>query len=136
MRVRFESDRLTVVEDYAHHPAELAGSLDWLRRRYPGRHLRVLFQPHRYARLEKYLPRFVEELQKADSAIVTPVFAAWSETGPVGGRELAAASGARYLEPPWEGIAAAALEPCPGRALLLAVIGAGDIEQVFHYLPR
>lgn len=64
MRVRFESDRLTVVEDYAHHPAELAGSLDWLRHRYPGRHLRVLFQPHRYARLESIFPALSKNFKK------------------------------------------------------------------------
>ncbi len=136
MRVRFQSEQLTVIEDYAHHPAELASSLGWLRSRYPEHHLRVLFQPHRYARLEKYFPRFTEELKRADSAIVTPVFAAWSETGPVGGRELAASAGARYLEPPWEQVAGEALEPCGSHPLLLAVIGAGDIEQVFRHLPR
>ena len=78
-----------------------------------------------------------DELGKADSVIVTPVFAAWSETGPVSGADLAAATGAkaRYLEGGWPEIAQKALEYDGAAPLLLAVIGAGDIEQIFHWLP-
>ena len=69
--------------------------------------------------------------------IVTPVFAAWSETGPVSGAGLAAAIGAkaRYLECGRPEIAQKALEYDGAAPLLLAVIGAGDIEQIFHWLP-
>lgn len=137
MAVRFQSERVTVIEDYAHHPTELASSIGTLRAGYPGHHLRVVFQPHRYARLQKYLPRLAAELAKADSAIVVPVFAAWCESGPVGGAELAAAAGAgaRYLDAEWKAIAEAALDYRGTRPLLLAVIGAGDIEHIFEYLP-
>lgn len=137
MATRFQSERVTVIEDYAHHPTELASSIGTLRAGYPGHHLRVVFQPHRYARLQKYLPRLAAELAKADSAIVVPVFAAWCESGPVGGAELAAAAGAgaRYLDAEWKAIAEAALDYRGTRPLLLAVIGAGDIEHIFEYLP-
>ena len=137
MATRFQSERVTVIEDYAHHPTELASSIGTLRAGYPGHHLRVVFQPHRYARLRKYLPQLAAELAKADSAIVVPVFAAWCESGPVGGAELAAAAGAgaRYLDAEWKAIAEAALDYRGTRPLLLAVIGAGDIEHIFEYLP-
>lgn len=137
MSVHHNSGTLTVIEDYAHHPTELANSIEALRLAYPGHHLRIVFQPHRYARLHKYLPQLAAELAKADSAIVTPVFAAWCETGPSGGADLAAAAGehVRYLDGCWEEIARAALDYAGERPLLLAVIGAGDIEQIFHYLP-
>ncbi|MBS5531777.1 hypothetical protein KH017_13390 [bacterium] len=137
MAARFQSERVTVIEDYAHHPTELASSIGTLRAGYPGHHLRVVFQPHRYARLRKYLPQLAAELAKADSAIVVPVFAAWCESGPVGGAELAAAAGAgaRYLDAEWKAIAEAALDYRGTRPLLLAVIGAGDIEHIFEYLP-
>ena len=97
----------------------------------------MVFQPHRYARLAKYLPELAAELAGADSVIVTPVFAAWSETGPISGADLAAAIGAkaRYLETGWPEIARKALEYGGAAPLLLAVIGAGDIEQLFRWLP-
>ena len=137
MSGHYASERLLVYEDYAHHPAEVASSIAAFRGRFPRCHLRVVFQPHRYARLAKYLPELAAELGKADSVIVTPVFAAWSETGPVSGADLAAATGAkaRYLEGGWPEIAQKALEYDGAAPLLLAVIGAGDIEQIFHWLP-
>lgn len=137
MSAHCNSDTLTVIEDYAHHPTELANSIEALRLAYPEHHLRIVFQPHRYARLHKYLPQLAAELAKADSAIVTPVFAAWCETGPSGGADLAAAAGerVRYLDGSWEEIARTALDYTGERPLLLAVIGAGDIEQIFRHLP-
>ena len=137
MSIRFSSVELTVIEDYAHHPTELASSIGTLRLSYPTHHLRIVFQPHRYARLQKYLPQLAAELAKADSAIVTPVFAAWCETGPSGGAELASAAGGHvhYLDGSWEQTARAALDYRGERPLLLAVIGAGDIEQIFNDLP-
>ena len=137
MVVRHDSPELTVVEDYAHHPSEIAAALTLLRRKYPDRHLRVLIQPHRYARLEYFFDGFVNKLAKADSVLVTPVFAAWSESGKVDGAALAAAlPNARYVSSDWEEIARVAVAPpCPAQPLLLAVLGAGDIERVFKYLP-
>ena len=138
MTVRHDSPELTVIEDYAHHPSEIAASIGLLRRRYPEHHLRVLIQPHRYARLEYFFDGFKRELAKADSVLVTPVFAAWSESGKVDGAALAAAlPNAQYVSSDWEKTARVSVAPpCPDRPLLLAVLGAGDIEQVFKHLPN
>ena len=138
MNVRRRSDELTIVEDYAHHPSEIAAALDLLRHEFPGYHLRVLIQPHRYARLEYFFDGFKRELARADSVLILPVFAAWSESGKVDSRDLAAAiPGARYLSGDWKTVAEAALPPLPDRKpLLLAVLGAGDVERVFEYFPR
>ena len=137
MVVRHDSPELTVVEDYAHHPSEIAAAIGLLRRRYPDHHLRVLIQPHRYARLEYFFDGFKKELARADSVLVTPVFAAWSESGKVDGAALAAAlPNAQYVPAGWEETARiAVVPPRPAKPLLLAVFGAGDIEQVFKYLP-
>ena len=140
MTLRHASRRLMIVEDYAHHPEEVACSIATLRADHPGYRLRLVFQPHRYARLAKYLPRLAEELRKADSVVVTPVFAAWSETGPVDGAALASAIGPKacYCAGDWTTVAATALsdpEPEDPRPLLIGVIGAGDIEQIFTHLP-
>ncbi len=136
MTVHSASEKLIVMEDYAHHPTEVAAAISFLREKYPDRHLRVLIQPHRYARLARYFREFTVELRKADSVVVTPVFAAWSEKGEAGSRELAGAIGisAVSTEGSWEEIARIALQGMPEPAML-AVLGAGDIEQVFPFLP-
>ena len=135
MNVRFASDALTVVEDYAHHPSEIAAALKLLRHRYPEHHLRVLIQPHRYARLEYFFDDFRRVLATADSVLVAPVFAAWCESGKVDSNSLAASlPNARSVSGSWSDIAAAAKIPVPGKKLLVAVLGAGDIEQVFPFL--
>ena len=136
MTVRYAAEDLTVIEDYAHHPTEVAAAVAFLREQYPGKHLHLLFQPHRYARLAQYFDRFAEELQKADSVTVAPVFAAWTETGELGSAELAEAIGSQASAPSgsWEEIARQVLAAIP-RSSVLAVLGAGDVEKVFSYLP-
>ena len=135
MTIRLQTDALTIIEDYAHHPTEVAAAVTFLRERYPGKHLHLLFQPHRYARLAQYFDRFAEELQKADSVTVAPVFAAWTETGDLGSAELAQAIGPRATAPAgsWEEIARQVQAALP-RSAVLAVLGAGDVEKVFQYL--
>ena len=127
---------LAIVEDYAHHPTEVRASLEFLRAKYPGWHLRVLFQPHRYARLQKYLEPLATALRQADSVMVAPVFAAWSESGPVGGADLASRIGstAVYREGSWAALAAELLADRPREPLLVAVIGAGDVERILPFL--
>ena len=127
---------LAIVEDYAHHPTEVRASLEFLRAKYPGWHLRVLFQPHRYARLQKYLESLATALRQADSVMVAPVFAAWSESGPVGGADLASRIGstAVYREGSWAALAAELLADRPREPLLVAVIGAGDVERILPFL--
>ena len=135
MTLRGERGGVTLIEDYAHHPAEVEASLALLRERYPGHHLRVLFQPHRYARLAKYLDRFAAILRTADSVLVAPVFAAWSESGPADHAELARRIGprAKAVAGSWEEIAREAAA-APERPLVIAVLGAGDLDAVFRYL--
>lgn len=135
MSVRAAFDRVTVIEDYAHHPTEVRCALALLRRQYPQCHLRVVFQPHRFARLERYFADFVRELRTADSCFILPVFAAWSERGQVDGAALARACGAKYLDAPYPEAARTVLNALP-RPAVLAVLGAGDCEELLPYLTR
>ncbi|MDD3154425.1 MAG: Mur ligase domain-containing protein [Victivallaceae bacterium] len=135
MSVRYAGERITLIEDYAHHPAELRASIELLRRKYPREkyHLRIVFQPHRAARLERYFDRFVALLRSADSAAVAPLFAAWCENAQRSHQELADASGAIALTGCWEEDANNVLGTLPSgdtRKLVIAVIGAGDIEKI------
>lgn len=67
---------VTVVDDYAHHPTEIAALLTAARRRYPGRIIRVLFQPHLYSRTAIFADRFADALSLADDVTVTDIFPA------------------------------------------------------------
>ncbi|MDD5697080.1 MAG: Mur ligase domain-containing protein [Victivallaceae bacterium] len=137
MTVHFESPDSTLIEDYAHHPTEVARSLELLRLNYPHHHLRVIFQPHRYARLAKYIDAFARELNRADSVFVVPVFAAWTETGKTDSRALAERIGpqAEYLDSDWAEMPAAILS-AKTEKLLLAVLGAGDVDQLIPELVK
>ncbi|MCQ2378073.1 MAG: Mur ligase domain-containing protein [Victivallaceae bacterium] len=134
MHVVSRADGVTVVEDYAHHPREVAASLALMRKKFPGEHLLVVFQPHRYARLERYFDDFVAVLGTADSLIVTDVFAAWSESGTRTGKDLAdAIPGARYGGGDFSRVAEMAKCVSP-RPLVIAVIGAGSVNRTLAYL--
>ena len=133
MTLHRQGENLTVIEDYAHHPTELRASLSLLRRRFPGAHLRVLFQPHRYARLEKYFDEFAEILREPESCFIAPVFAAWSEGGARDAAALARAAGARLVTGSYAEWAALLLADLPEKSVI-AVLGAGDVNGVLPYL--
>ena len=136
MTVHFSDERHTLIEDYAHHPTEVARSIELLRLNYPGQPLLVVFQPHRYARLERYFEDFAQVLQTADQVIVVPVFAAWCESGKVGGSELAAAVRGKYIESSWPEIAEDVFRMVPVSGGVVAVLGAGDVESVIAPLQE
>lgn len=66
----------TVIDDYAHHPTEIAASLQALRQRYPGRRLVVAFQPHLYSRTRDFLDRFAATLSSVDLLLLTDIYPA------------------------------------------------------------
>ena len=67
---------IAVIDDYAHHPTEVAAGLRALRDAYSPRRLWVVFQPHQFSRLRRFLPEFADALTEADRVVVPPVFAA------------------------------------------------------------
>ncbi len=68
--------RFTVIEDYGHHPVELAATLSAARGAYPGRRLVLAFQPHRYSRTRDCFEDFVKVLGMADAVLLAEVYAA------------------------------------------------------------
>ncbi len=137
MTLHYDTPALRIVEDYAHHPTELKASLEALRKTNPGRRLVVVFQPHRYARLERYFHEFAEELSKADMVYTVPVFAAWTASGKYDSSDLAGVLGipAESLAGSWEDMAGKILTQKKDGDLL-AVIGAGDIKDILPCLRR
>ena len=66
----------TLIDDYGHHPTEMAATLDAVRRSFPGRRLVLAFQPHRYTRTRDLFEDFVRILSTADALLVAEVYPA------------------------------------------------------------
>ncbi|SHK84894.1 UDP-N-acetylmuramate--L-alanine ligase [Hymenobacter psychrotolerans DSM 18569] len=64
------------VDDYAHHPREIEAFLRSLRTLYPGRRLRVVFQPHLFTRTRDFAPGFAESLSLADEVVLMDIYPA------------------------------------------------------------
>ncbi len=118
---------VTVVDDYAHHPTEIAASLAAMRPYARGR-LVALFQPHTPSRLVAFFEDFARVLAAADVRLVAETFASARERSDEGAsaRALAARSGATYVAGPEEAATALADSVRPGDLVL--VLGAGDIR--------
>jgi UDP-N-acetylmuramate--alanine ligase len=82
----------TLIDDYGHHPVEMAAVLAAARGAFPGRRLVLAFQPHRYTRTRDCFEDFVKVMGQADAVLLTEVYAAGE--GPIvaaDGRSLARA---------------------------------------------
>ncbi|WP_347281867.1 UDP-N-acetylmuramate--L-alanine ligase [uncultured Alistipes sp.] len=83
---RFEfyvnTPRQVYMDDYAHHPRELAATLTSVRKMFPGRRITALFQPHLYTRTRDFYAGFAEALSHADEAVVLPIYPAREEPIP------------------------------------------------------
>lgn len=66
----------TLIDDYGHHPAEMAATIAAARGAFPGRRLVLVFQPHRYTRTRDLFEEFVKVLSTADVLLLTEVYAA------------------------------------------------------------
>ncbi|MDE5839855.1 MAG: UDP-N-acetylmuramate--L-alanine ligase, partial [Muribaculaceae bacterium] len=70
------SGKTTVIDDYAHSPAEVKASIESVRKLYPGKEIAVIFQPHLYTRTRDFAPEFAQALSAADRVIMTEIYPA------------------------------------------------------------
>lgn len=121
---RFEfyvnTPRQVYMDDYAHHPRELAAALTSVRRMFPGRRVTAVFQPHLYTRTRDFYREFAEALSQADEVLLLPIYPAREE--------------------PIEGIASEIIAervtvPCRivGREALAATLGAAATDVVVSF---
>jgi UDP-N-acetylmuramate--alanine ligase len=137
---RFEvhEGSVTIVDDYGHHPTEVARTIEAARERFPGARLRVLFQPHLYSRTRHVADELAEALSEADDVTVTDIYPAREEPVPgVTGRLVVDALSDRgvlaaYTPTVEQGVARLARRAQPGDVLL--VVGAGDIDRAVELL--
>ena len=71
-----EARGVAVVDDYAHHPTEIAATLAAARQAYPGRRIVAAFQPHLFSRTRDFAPEFGRALSAADSIFLTEIYPA------------------------------------------------------------
>lgn len=98
-----EGGKFTLIDDYGHHPVEMAATISAARAAFPGRRLVLAFQPHRYTRTRDCFEDFVKVLSSVDVLLLAEVYAA-------GETPIVAAD---------------------GRTLVRAVRVAGKVEPVF-----
>ena len=74
--LKAEVDGITIIDDYAHHPEEIAATIQAARSRYPNRRIIAAFQPHTYTRTKALAPAFATSLAAADIPIVLDIYPA------------------------------------------------------------
>ncbi|MBO7397370.1 MAG: UDP-N-acetylmuramate--L-alanine ligase [Bacteroidales bacterium] len=82
LEVHLNTPGLSYVDDYAHHPAELASALSSLRDMFPRRRITAIFQPHLYTRTRDFAPEFAKALSAADKLILLDIYPAREEPIP------------------------------------------------------
>jgi UDP-N-acetylmuramate--alanine ligase len=78
--IKWTGGRALIVDDYGHHPTEVAATLDAVRQGWPERRLVLAFQPHRYTRTRDLLDDFARVLGDCDVLLVTEVYAAGEQS--------------------------------------------------------
>jgi UDP-N-acetylmuramate--alanine ligase len=130
-----------MIDDYGHHPREIAATVQAIRAGWPRRRLVVVFQPHRYSRTRDLFEDFVKVLSEIDVLVLLEVYPAGEEPIPAAdGRALSRAVRARGQVDP---VFVDALEDLPAvlRGVLqngdvLLILGAGDIGAAAAKLPE
>jgi UDP-N-acetylmuramate--alanine ligase len=130
-----------MIDDYGHHPREIAATIEAAREAYPQRRLVLVFQPHRYSRTRDLFEDFTQVLSKTDVLLVTEVYAAGESpiTG-ADGRTLCRAIRARgHVDPIFvdtvDDLAKTLLDLLQDKDVLLTC-GAGSIGAAAAKLPE
>lgn len=126
-----EAAGVTVIDDYAHHPTEIAATLQAAHARFAGRRIWAVWQPHTYSRTRTLESEFITALQFADQVLVTEIYAA-RETDPgYSSRQLVEKvnrQSVRYGSSFGEIVATLNSELKPGDVLL--VLSAGNANEI------
>ena len=128
---------ITIVDDYAHHPTEIAATLT-AARNYPNNRIICVFQPHTYTRTKAFWDEFVKALSLADIVVLADVYAA-RETDTLGIRSVDLSDAVRetgtesHYFPSFDEIENYLLEICLNNDLLITM-GAGDVYKIGEHL--
>ena len=133
--------RIVVVDDYAHHPTEIAATLEAARQAWPGRRIVLVFQPHRYTRTRDLLDDFAKVLSEPDTLVVAEVYPAGE--APIAGADAKTLCRAIRSRGRVDPVMLGALDELPGALAdivrsgdVVLTMGAGSIGAAAHELPR
>lgn len=127
------ADGVTVIDDYAHHPTEIAATLN-AARKFPHKRLICVFQPHTYSRTKAFFDEFIRALAGADLVVLADIYAA-RETDTLGMSSLALQKGLTdlgreaYYFPSFSEIEQFLRKKCIHGDLLITM-GAGDVVNI------
>jgi UDP-N-acetylmuramate--alanine ligase len=129
--IHVNTQKTVYIDDYAHHPDEIATSIDSVRRLYPDRRLIGVFQPHLYTRTRDFADGFARVLRTLDECILLPVYPAREEPIPgVNSEMLADKIRARVVEKAdLVSELKKRVQESP-RPVVVMTIGAGDIDRL------
>jgi UDP-N-acetylmuramate--alanine ligase len=135
LEVKGHAGGVSVIDDYGHHPTEIAATLEALDQCWPKRRKVVVFQPHRYSRTQALFDEFTRAFNQSDELLVLPIYAA--SEAPIEGveaRVLAEAIRAHghrrvtYLASAEEAVDT--LTTRLGGSDILLTLGAGDVWRI------
>jgi UDP-N-acetylmuramate--alanine ligase len=135
-----EGGKLTLVDDYGHHPREIAATLEALKQAWPDRRSVIVFQPHRYSRTRDLFEDFVKVLSTVDVLILMDVYSAGEMLIPgADGRALSRAIRVRGQIDPvfvenWEELPEI-LAGIVNADDVILTMGAGNVGQIAAQLP-
>jgi UDP-N-acetylmuramate--alanine ligase len=136
----YEGGKLTLVDDYGHHPREIAATLEALRQAWPERRSVIIFQPHRYTRTRDLFEDFVQVLSTVDVLILMDIYSAGE--APIAGAEGRALSRAIRMRGQVDPVFVEEWQELP--EILAAIVrpndviltmGAGNVGQIAVQLP-
>ena len=138
--VQVAAGTVTLVDDYGHHPTEVAATLEAARQGWPDRRVVLVFQPHRYTRTRDLLDEFARVLSEADALVVAEVYPAGE--APIAGADGKSLCRAIRSRGRVEPVLLKSLDELP-RALadvlrdgdVVLTMGAGSIGAAAHDLP-
>ncbi|ALA54310.1 UDP-N-acetylmuramate--L-alanine ligase [Shouchella clausii] len=119
------SGKQILIDDYAHHPTEIAATIEATKKKYHDREVTAIFQPHTFTRTKTFLNEFAEALSQADHVYLCDIFgSAREEQGSLSIEQLQAlVDGAKLLTE-------AEIETLKGHGeSVLLFMGAGDIQK-------
>ena len=126
--LRHDQPGLTVIDDYAHHPSEITGTVAAARSAYRGRRLVGVFQPHLFSRTRDFMDAFAEALSALDHCILLPIYPARERPIPgVDAQGVGEKMVGCPVETPEESRFLDVLEQCEPDVLLF--MGAGDLDR-------
>ncbi len=141
LQIHLESPKVSIVEDYGHHPTEIEATLDALKLMFPERERIVFFQPHRYSRTQALWKEFPLSFEgRCDRLFLMPIYPAHEE--PIKGvtsealakefREMRVSS----LSSLPSAAEILALLPASDRPRVLLILGAGPLTAMVQELAR